>query len=73
MEDNKNVHRNDRETSEVPVRVNVLNPDQTPGAPERVTAVTDPGGQTAHTATGQTVRITHEDGNLRDDVIVHGG
>lgn len=54
----------------VPTRVNVLDPEKNDGK-TRTTAVTDQDGQSAHTATGQHVRITDNSGLLKDEVIVH--
>ena len=55
----------------VPVRVNVPNPDPNSNQ-SRVVAVVNPDGSTAHTATGQNVEITNQDGTVRPEVIVHG-
>lgn len=55
----------------VPVRVNVPNPDPNSNQ-QRVVAVVNPDGNTAHTAAGQTVQVTNQDGTVRPEVIVHG-
>jgi hypothetical protein len=51
----------------IPVRVNVPDPED---QNKRCLAVTDDDGQYAHTSKGQHVRITNEDGSIREDVIV---